>query len=124
MDITFITVAALLMAATGIYLNWTSDKAATGDTLGAHRITLAVLPAIAAVCTALAMPDQAHIAAIGFGVWAIITWAGTAIMYRVRKDKTSNWYRTYTMQQGLWLGIGLAAGAAAIGIMINAGVTS
>lgn len=122
MDIIFFTIAAFLMAAAGIYLNWTSDKATTGDTLGAHRITLAVLPAVAAVCTALALPDQAHIAAIGFGVWAIITWAGMAIMYRVRKDKTSNWYRTYTALQSLWLGIGQALGSAAIAVLLSAGV--
>lgn len=122
MDITFITVAAFLMAATGIYLNWTVDNADTGDTLGARCLPLVALPAIAAVCTALAMPDQAHIAGIGFSAWGLLTWAGAAVMYRVRKDKTGNWYRTYTMQQGLWLGIGQAAGAAAIGIMINAGV--
>lgn len=122
MDIISITLAAFLMAAAGMYLNWTSDKATTGDTLGAHRIPIALLPAIAAVCVALALPDQAHIAAIGFGVWAIITWAGMAIMYRVRKDKTSNWYRTYTALQSLWLGIGQALGSAAIAVLLSAGV--
>lgn len=118
----FFALAAFLMAAAGIYRNWTLDNADTGDPLGARCLPLVALPTIAAMLVALALPDQAHIAAIGFGVWAIITWAGMAIMYRVRKDKTSNWYRTYTMQQGLWMGIGLAAGAAAIGMMINAGV--
>ena len=119
MDIIFFTIAAFLMAAAGMYLNWTSDKATTGDTLGAHRIPIALLPAIAAVCVALALPDQAHIAASGFGVWALLTWAAAVIMYRVRKDKTSDWFRTFTALQALWLGIGQAVGAAAIGMMIN-----
>lgn len=122
MDITFITIAAFLMAATGMYLNWTVDKSATGDTLGAHRIPIAVLPAIAAVCIALALPDQAHIAAIGFGLWALLTWAAAAIMYRVRKDKTSDWFRTFTALQSLWLGIGHTLGATAIVVLISAGV--
>lgn len=122
MDIIFFTIAAFLMAAAGIYLNWTSDKATTGDTLGAHRIPIALLPAIAAVCVALALPDQAHIAASGFGVWALLTWAAAVIMYRVRKDKTSDWFRTYTALQSLWLGIGQALGSAAIAVLLSAGV--
>lgn len=122
MDIIFFTIAAFLMAAAGMYLNWTSDNADTGDTLGAHRIPIALLPAIAAVCVALSLPDQATIAAIGFGVWAVLTWASAGIMYRVRKDKTSDWFRTFTAMQALWLGIGQALGAAAIAALISAEV--
>lgn len=118
----FFALATFLMAATGIYRNWTLDNADTGDPLGARCLPLVALPAISAVFVALALPDQAHIAAIGFAVWGFITLVGAAVMCQVRKDKTSDWYRTYTMQQGLWLGIGLAAGAAAIGMMINMGV--
>lgn len=110
-----ILAAGLIMGFVGIYLSWLTDQR-QGIGLGAHRIGLAFLPALAAGLVCVATPDQSLVACIGYGLWAVATWIFGFFYSRAHRDRAPM-YATILWQSFSWLGIGLALGSVVAGLI-------